>query len=65
MILSEQFELEFEEYRKSHPDANFSVFWTSRNAKMLREGGAHNSLGKNITTRGVSDFWETGARQIT
>ena len=65
MNLSKKAEIDraFEDYRKTHPDADYSVFWTSQLAKRIRRGGPHNSLGNNIVTNGISDFWQTGARQ--
>jgi SAM-dependent methyltransferase len=54
---------DFEEYKRQHPDANYSTFYTTRTAIGLRKGKEHNSLGANIVTKGVSDFWETGAKQ--
>ena len=65
MDLSMKFEIDqaFEIHRKTHPDADHSVFWTNRAAEKIREGGPHNSLGNNIVTNGISDFWQTGARQ--
>jgi len=53
----------FEAYRKAHPDADHSVFWTNRTAERIRDGEPQNSLGTNIVTNGVSDFWQTGAKQ--
>jgi len=54
---------DFEEYKKAHPGADYSKFYTTRTAAMVRTGKQHNSLGNNIVTDGVSDFWETGAKQ--
>jgi SAM-dependent methyltransferase len=55
---------DFEEYRKSHPGADYSQFYTSRAVALVRSGREHNSLGNNIVTSGIKDFWETGARQV-
>ena len=66
MNLSKNLEIDqkFEDYRKTHPDADHTVFWTSRTAEHIRRSGdPHNSLGNNIVTNGISDFWQTGARQ--
>jgi SAM-dependent methyltransferase len=65
MDLSNKFEIdqEFENYRKKHPRDDHSVFWTKREVKKVRQGLPHNSLGNNIVTNGIMDFWYTGARQ--
>ncbi len=54
---------DFEEYRKSHPGADYSQFYTTRTAAMVRSGKQHNSLGNNIVTGEIGEFWETGAKQ--
>jgi SAM-dependent methyltransferase len=56
---------DFEEYKKTHPGADYSQFYTTRTAAMVRSGKQHNSLGNNIVTDGVSEFWETGAKQAS
>ncbi len=63
--MSNRFEIDddFDKHRKRHPDADHSVFWTRRQAKWVRQGLPHNSLGNNIVTNGITDFWYTGAKQ--
>lgn len=55
----------FARFKEQHPDASYSVYWTTNTAKQLRKGAVGNSLGNNIVkhSTGESEFWKTGERQ--
>ena len=54
----------YADFVKSNPGVSYSEFYTTRVASKVRTGThVHNSLGSNIVTGDITEFWETGARQ--
>jgi SAM-dependent methyltransferase len=53
----------YQEFLATNPGASFSTFYTSQVAAKVRQGAQHNSLGTNIVTGKITDFWDSGAKQ--
>ena len=59
-----RFDDAYAEFAKKNPGVTYSQYYTTHVASKVRTGDrAHNSLGVNIVTGTITEFWETGARQ--
>jgi SAM-dependent methyltransferase len=61
----ERLDREFLEYKRNDPSMTFARYFMEREARGVKEGGKHHSLGHNL--RGADgetvSFWEAGARK--
>jgi SAM-dependent methyltransferase len=60
-----RFDNSYANFLKRNPGVSYSEYYTSRVASKFAKGRGHvhNSLGSNIVTGEVTEFWETGVRQ--
>jgi hypothetical protein len=56
---------EFLEYRKSDPSMTFARYFMEREARGVKKGGKHHSLGPNLrgTDGEIVSFWDAGVRK--
>jgi SAM-dependent methyltransferase len=63
--LYDRLDREYLEYRRRDPSMTFARYFTEREARHVKEGGKHHSLGQNL--RGadgeIVSFWDAGARK--